>query len=588
MAEHPTSIFDASKRARIAVSIGVTSFSLFAMSLLLNPAQQYKLSVYNVVPLPVWSLLVIGVGTSVFLTVFGQTKKVRLSGSILAWSGAVLITAIPFFRSYVFFGRFDTLNHLGIIRDFLAGVSANTVIYPALHLLSSTTVLVTGLAPEKVLIGILPVFVLLYALGMYCIADRWEKNRWALAVGSLVPLSVPFVIVVRLPKLLPIPTVTAILLFPFLLYLFFAGLSFNRRFLIVLLIAATAHVLYHPQHALLFAVGAIIGSVVVRILYRREPVLRIGFMLPTYVAVFLTFWISSKPGFAGALTGVYEGLQSDTGVVEGATPSGTSLAAVGGSLIEVGIKVFVSRTILILCGCVIALYLYARYRHRLKPSHKQSYVLGFSAGALLFIPIFATSVARSQMFRYVGLLMLFLLISVIIYLSDDKLADLSGTDRSVLNYVIAIAVFLSFVTALPTTYKSPYVYQPSEQVTEATFEGYEYTFEQHFTRPVLTIENSPDRYRNALYGKYLSSQQLRGPPKYPSTGTVGPRMNNRTFHNVTGTLIVPAYARIQNRDMYKGVDYSRADFQYLEMSAGISKVYSNGGTTVYQGWNNTV
>jgi hypothetical protein len=179
------------------------------------------------------------------------------------------------------------------------------------------------------------------------------------------------------------------------------------------------------------------------------------------------------------------------------------------------------------------------------------------------------------MFRYIGASMIFLPILFIIYMSGRE----DPRFRPEVRHMVAVLLLASVVTAVPIAYKSPYVYQPSDHVTEGEFDGYRFVFENRHERPLRAVETSPDRYEKALYGG--------GPPvelEDPEGETDIPVVFNitgRDLDTTRGTVVVTEYARVRYLQLYPGLGYSEADFAYLESGPRIDKLYSNGGTEVY-------
>lgn len=558
---------------RSGFAFGCLALSLAIYAITLSVPTGYELSIYAGPPRVAWGLLLISMLISIVLVVYGATNG-RRAGLVLSTGVVLTITSAPLLRSYEFFGRFDGLNHLGLVKDMLADVSATTTIYPATHLLSATIVRITGLSASDALMMATPIFMLLFVCGFYSIATRWGTSPVGKAVITLVPMTIPFIIPVRLPKLQPAPTNLALMMFPVLLYLLFNSLRSRRRFTICLLILASSHVLYHPQWALVLAVGIFIGNAFIFIMSDNTNIARPRFGLPVYVGVLITAWLYTKPSFWGAVENVLVGLQSDTGVVEGATPSGTSLSAVGGSLFEVGLKTFASKLLLIAVLIMFGIYTYVKLNNDRALSKREIYVFGFIFTVLPFAPIFAVSVARSQMFRYVGATVLFTVIFLAIYNSERTVPN----DPLRLHHVAVILLFLSAVTMLPIAYKSPYVYQPTDHVTQGDLDGHEFVFTHEHERPLRALGTTPDRYRNALFGSF--------PPQEAQGGAeinmpLGINITERNLDETNGTFLVTEYTRKQYIELYPEIPYFEEDFSYLETGPGINKLYTNGGMRVY-------
>jgi len=556
---------------------GMLSLSLAVYVSTLNPPSEYELSMYAGPPWFVWVLIGTAMVVSVVLAVYGKEARSRHAGLVLSTSTVVVIGTLPLLRSYQFFGRFDALNHLGKLHDVLAGVSANTTIYPAIHLLSAVIVRVTGLSPEVALLVTTPVFVLLFALGLYSIVLHWGVSSLGKAVTGIVPLTLPFLISVRLPSLQPLPTVAALLMFPLLLYLLFNGLQARRRFTICFLVIAASHVFYHPQHALVLALGIFLGNLIVMLSPLGDSSVRPRFGFSVFIGTLLGAWLYLKPGFWGAVQTVLSGIESDTGVVEGASPSGENLETVGGSLVEIGIKVFGPKLALLLGLVVLSSYLFVRLDGERRPSNKELYLGGLLLAAGLFVPLFAVAFARSQMFRYVGTGMIFIAVLLSVYNSERVVPRYHPGVR----HLVAVLLLVSALTTLPIAYQSPYVYQPGDHVTEGEFDGYEFVFENQHSRPLRTFGTDQDRYRNALYGRAWPAQAREA--NVEGITPTRSYVTNRTIDEANGTFLLTEYTRARWLRLYPELGYSEADFEYVESAPEIHKLYANGGTAVYAG-----
>lgn len=558
------------------VAVGAALLTLAMVVARVTAPTRYELSLYSGPMVLFWACVGTAMLAATVVAVYGRTALGRGAGIALGWAAAAVISGLPTLRSYYFFGRFDALNHLGTVKDLLAGVSVTETIYPAMHLLTTGLVSVTGLPPRVVLRSLPPVFVLLFALGYSALASRWSAGGVGNTLGGLVAVQLPFLVVVRLPKIQPLPTVFGLLFFPLLLYVLFASLAGARRFTLCLLLLLSAFAFYHPQHALLLALGMCVGNAALWWIGDRSA---IGprFAPPAYTVVLLTVWLTTKPEFRGAVGWVLGGVQSETGVVEGATPSGTGLAEVGGSLPEIAAKVLGPKVMLLGGLAAVALYAYRALDDRTRPPARTAYALSFAVAAGVFVPPFALTSARSQMFRYVAAGTVFALVGLILYVGRWDRRAYSFDVR----HVIAVVLVLTAVTSLPIMFKSGYVYQPNDHVPEREVDGYRFVFENGHAEPIRTISAAPFRYRNALYGKERSTDMERLNHRF--SGLLGANVTNRDLATTSGTFVVTEYSRARYVDLYGGLGYDSGDFEYVDRGPGVDKVYANGGTAVYVG-----
>jgi len=128
---------------------------------------------------------------------------------------------------------------------------------------------------------------------------------------------------------------------------------------------------------------------------------------------------------------------------------------------------------------------------------------------VLFAAFMVASLSVQQ-FRYLGFIMVFVTIFVAVAFADGipfGLPIRSPTTRTTL----AVGVFALLLVPWPAmVFTSPYIYQPSSQVTERTMEGYETSFEQRDPEVLHTgVRGGPRRYVDAYHGTTGTNSRRR-------------------------------------------------------------------------------
>jgi hypothetical protein len=238
---------------------------------------------------------------------------------------------------------------------------------------------------------------------------------------------------------------------------------------------------------------------------------------------------------------------------------------------------------------IAGLVMLATLTRRLDDSPDRNALLTYLTVA--FAPIFVLFLAfmvaslSVQQFRYLGFIMMFVTILVAVAFADGipfGLPIRSPTTRTTL----AVGVFaLLLVPQLAMVFSSPYIYQPSSQVTERTMEGYETSFEHRDSEVWHTgIRGGPRRYVDAYHGTTGSNTA--------ADGTTFEGKDEMIPFAVWGNNMTEFYSRcryvaLEQSDyqrevgLYDGFRYSEAGFERMETDPRIHRVQSNGDFRLY-------
>ncbi|GAB3673247.1 hypothetical protein [Halopiger thermotolerans] len=555
------------------------ALSIGTLAAVLTPATGYELSIYRSTPAIVWASLLCSLVIPVVLAFVATSRRIRVVGIGISWAAAVVLTALPYLRGYWLYGRFDPLNHRGIVIDLTHNINPlETTIYPNMHILTHSISTITGIDSNRALLLIPPLFVLVYCFGIYTITARVSRTTLSRTIGATVPLTFVWLIGVRHPKVVPAPTVAALLLLPFVLFvviLAYQQTTTGSR--ITAIGVLVAFVFYHPQHTVVLLGGLLFLLAVKKIdLPSRRPTTTSTtiFSLALIEGVVTIYWLLSRPQIAGTIRGTILSLQRSASV-SNAAPAESGLQMVGGSLLELAIKVLLPKGILALSVAVlVVLYLY-RGETALFRLPTVWLLIGIACSAVVFSLLFAVIGMRSQMFRYIGLLSTLAAISFAI-LGGEYRPRFPNAFRAAIVAIILVAT----LATVPITYQSGYTYQPNNQVTESSVSGYEFAFENGNADvgEIHTIENRPSRFVHAIYGKHHSKQL--GHISWQSERSIVLPHFRATTLNESGYLMITDYAEEQHVELYRGLRYSETDFD--RVAASSDRIYSSKGATLYR------
>ncbi|MCU4743585.1 hypothetical protein [Natronoglomus mannanivorans] len=588
------------RASKILISISYFGLFLAYTSANRSPATGYELSIYQSTPLVFW----LGVGVTALTSIYlVQTYRggVQVSGMVTGLLAIISVVSIPYLRGYFYYGRFDALNHLGTVIDMLSGtIEVNEIMYPGLHMFTVGFSLLTGLEPRQALLMTVTVFVGLFLvtapLATYYVTNNLEIRSTAWLVG---PLLLP-VLAVRIPRFEPTPTLVALLFLPTCIIVTLNHLEYNNQSVrVVSILVLSGLTLYHPQQTVVY-IGSLIVFVTGCLLLQQIGRPIDGYhrlaTLTMLGVVIVAVWLSSQPGFTGAVAEVIIGLQSNpTG--SGATPQGESVEAVGLTLFEIFMRTFLVEAI---AASIVAVtvfgYLLPKTRSTIPVRDRPFTLLSVIIGpASVFLLVFFAIGEQSQFLRYVSYMLVIGTLIVPIGLHWIINENVIGRHSTTIVGLILVVLLLA---TIPSFHASPYLFQSNQQVTEGQMNGYKKTFDhQEPDTSVTGVTTSVYRHRNALYGKTASEQGRLGLQSV--TRAIQPPNNLRSYwrhsyihysfndQNLPNAVERNTYVIVTDRDyadrieLYGGLAYTKTDFEYLDRDPLINKPISNGDAEIY-------
>ncbi|WP_017343087.1 hypothetical protein [Halorubrum sp. T3] len=207
--------------APVALAVGYLALAAGIAAARAAPATGYEVSVYAATPAVTWAALAVAGGVSIAVCL--SDERYLAPAVLLAGLGAATVAGLPLIRGYHFYGRADSLVHLGFARTISGGGDPLDLLYPGGHLIATSLTKVAGVEITRAMMLVMWTYTLSFFASVACCVWFLVPDRRALAVGAFSAF-----------LLLPINNVSTYLHFhtysigmlftPFVLYLVFAHL----------------------------------------------------------------------------------------------------------------------------------------------------------------------------------------------------------------------------------------------------------------------------------------------------------------------------------------------------------------------------
>ena len=555
----------ANRATRILLSLFLLGLSSSVLYIRRTPIDGYTLDIYADPWAGMLILALIVAGTIAYVTIDPENTPFLGIGIVAMW----LILSFPLIRGYFYYGTGDPLSHLGFLRSIIETGGVD-LIYPSMFTMSAFTVLLTDRSLRFGLLlssSVLMVPWLIFLPLSARITDRGSLP----ALGWAVPWSLLLITPIStFPR--PHPATQALFLSPLLLYVYLRGLRsgiFQLFFGIVYLF----FLLLHP----LIAVSMLfLLTTHLAILWWTSEVRKPRMVFILFGAAVVSWaWIQSTRAFTIIVaTTTIKIVSSGVATGGGASSRVSSLTAVGVNPVYYGAKVGFKYVVFGLLGGVSVLF--AAYRR-----DWSELALAFSSISLVVLTgVFVASGKLNIWTRSFALVMV--LVTVFAIHGVARYFPSSAQTTPVGRYIIGFVVIVGVLSAIPTIHSSPYTLQPNNQVSEATYDGYETSF-AHQKPGIRRTETRPRsiRYARAIYG-FSSGTATRDPSRYRSD-KIPDHFRDRRL----GEDTEPKYLTISRADfvtdarLYGGFRYASGDFAYLRGEPAVQRVVDSGGLTQY-------
>ncbi|MFO7832630.1 MAG: hypothetical protein R6V31_00885 [Halohasta sp.] len=582
---------------KVLLAVGSLAFAGALVAAYSRPATGYELSIYRSTPIGFWiGGIVAGIlGLTVAFSP-PASRRIRAIGLGLVTGVAFSVFALPLVRGYFFYGAGDSMTHLGWARELHAGtLSPLGFVYPGVHTLAAYLAELGSRELTDTLQFVpLVVFPFVSVVFTALCVQYLTDSQWGLPVGVaagllLVPINHLSI------HLLAHPSSQAVLFLPLVLYLVLRyvtapaeGSTLATPIGVALAVVCVAMVFIHPQEALslLLLLGGV--AVVQLAATRWRPTSRIARHRPIYAHAAVTFlvfasWLPQHDRPLGRIQFVLSQFQQ-VGVTAGAESTDTqaaSLAAVGGSIEELFVKLFgVALVVSVIAAALMAATLLGRLTDR--PTGRRALVTYLTAGlvplGMAFLVVFAAD-QGDHYFRFLGFIMV--PVTVLGAVGIVALAGRAGSVVSRRTVAAGLVVVLTVALAAQAAavHPSPYYYQSNGHVTERSMAGHTVAFDHRVDDTVfMGTRSGPRRYVQTYYGRPTADQV-----GFPDTGVPGPVFNT----NLSTAYDDDRYLGIQESnyatevELYDGLRYSADGFAALERRGNIHRVQDNGGFRLY-------
>jgi hypothetical protein len=589
--------------------------AIFLIIAYTGQASGYEISIYQAYPWYFWLLLIACSSIGIFLLVEEALSQKKTGWwqaglAIVIVSNSILLL-LPLFRGYYAHGFFDTLVHLGFIRDIEmtghfgeAGVRGENF-YPATHILAVSLAYTSGLNANIVIQIIPPLFFSFYVLSLYHLAKSLTQNMsqslLITAFGAL-PLftSTNEILTSFFPRLM------TVFLIPFVMDIYYrSSLSWQYRsaykkiFVTILLIQP----FMHPYDGGLFLIGIFLSIYISLQIYRKASRYRIKESNPVILelqnsiwntclilSVMWFFWFSNFSMFGLQVRRVRDFLAGDIRASEAERYFFWLQRAEVPfeDAVTLFLKMFGNRLMYFIISSVISVMTWWKLflvRDRIAPTYVVFSFLFIVSVALLVISFF--SPYEIGYARFIGYA-----VFASTMVNGMGLYQLHQRIRKTKFLTLATTIFLivSLSLGVFNSYYSPFINAANQQVTVANIKGMSWFLERR-DESLLTDEIAFTQYAHAraLHGCQKEYKNIRYPreiepmlpehfgyTKYP---TYGASIHSDRY------LLINKLSRIyftERIPQYPNAwRWTPADFERLENDYTVSVVYRNGDFEIF-------
>jgi len=593
------------ERTTMELALGA-GFLLVALAVFVArraPATTFERSIYASTPLAALLCFVIAILIAVVASLYATAYR-RGAGVCLGGTTIVAFVGLPLVRGYHFLGSADPLTHLGWTRDIASStVQPHGLFYPAYHTFSLAIGRLTGVPLENALL-----LATLFLFGAFVVhvplaARALSSSERAVGVAAVAAwLILPINHVAT--HLLPHTNSLALLFLPVVLLLLVLYLTRAPRsrhlhglvtpFGVALAIGSAALVVMHLQHAVNLLMVFVSVVLVQYVTSRRTDSDPIVFQQPLgaqtgLLTAFVIGWAATHSTTNRAVSAVLASLfRADVGAVSEVAQRGSSLLAVGGSLVDLFVKLFLVSGVFAL---LTVAYLAVAHTKLLTVPDEQRGVLTHLAvafvplTALLGVYFFGTP---KMSFRQMGFI--FVVATVVGALAFTRIADWFAARTGPQQFVPAVVLVLCLLLSLAVVFPSPYMYKSTPHVTAQDVSGHETAFDiRAGGTPYATIGSVPSRYGDAIRGTYENDD-------IDYTGDGSGFVDPTAFNDGAFAAAYPAdsYYLLLTRgevetqlEVYDELNYRAAAVAGLEEDRRVDRVHSNGAFEVYLVGNET-
>ncbi|WP_144920811.1 hypothetical protein [Halorubrum salsamenti] len=597
---------------KLLLAVGFIAVAIGTIVAWQSPATGYEVSVYAGTPLIFWVGVSIGFLSAATVTLASCRDRIAGVSVGLGALTAIAIGSLPVIRSYRFYGRADSMTHLGWAADLMSGrMRFGDLFYPGGH--STTTLLADsmGLPIERAMILFAALYFALHVAFIPLVAKAlFEDGRLTVIAAFSGFMMLP---INQISSGLYFHTYSmATLFFPVFLYALVKHLTSKPKdgpligrigaWNIVIAVLGAVLVITHPQLAL--NVVILLGTLVVlHLVFRNRRNLFVSNLRPVYgVFVFIgVCWVVWVVQF-GRVFDVGERVMLATyDTLFGAAQAGggnvgsqvDSARSVEATLFELFVKLFLVPAVYSLLGTLAVVVSLRtplvgtdRSERATEVEHRgRSVVTYFGSAGLVLGPFFLAHFmgpVSHLFFRHYGFAMVF--VAVLGAAMIHRLGTLIPTGRwlAVAKPLALGLLAVALVLSLLTLFASPYMYNASHHVTDQHMSGYEAAIEYRGEDVQWSgIRRGPGREFDAL----VPGVGLYTRPAV-STG-VSTRGDDDLRLLLEGAADEARYLPVSRSDIdrevtaYRELRYSESMLESIGSRSGVHHVHDNGEFDLY-------
>ncbi|WP_277521495.1 hypothetical protein [Natrinema salsiterrestre] len=575
-------------RKRGLLTIGFLALTGAILTAYSTPATGYELSLYSNTPLSFWVLFGCALFVALLVSIRANTDWNRRLALALSGISMGAFVGLPVLRGYRFYGAGDALTHLGWMRSVQSGIiSPFELKYPALHTITTFFAVTIGIdltqAASLVIVLLSCLFFLFVALSTSLVFE----SRYSTAVGAfgaflLLPVTALSTYIVPHAMSQAI-FFSAVYIYILLQYIQSSASSRTPSAVGVLfVITSFALVVFHPQLAA-HLIAVFCGICIMQYLYRyyrnSHPVVDHRPIYGQSLALVVAFlaWTANHDFFGGvveyAISSAVTYFVADGTAASSVNSKSESLAAIGGSVITIFLKLFSSSVVFFGLTGLLLLWAILKKNGTLT-SNTNGLLPYFTISLITLAGIFGLYffASYSEMyFRVFGLMMVFITITGSVTIAYSIISFSGQIPKTVLQSVVvvgfAIVLFLSLLTVFP----SPYIYNASPHVTDMSMEGHEKAFEtQDANVTFVGIRAGPNRHADAIHGNLDRTQ------KY--SAITGEEIDEGITQQYSADryIIITQADRAREIRSYQELRYSQSQLASISSQRGVNRIQSNG------------
>jgi hypothetical protein len=599
----------------------IASFMLLVAALLLiileSPASGYELSFYGSVSPLIWVFLIISIIGGIIIIVhqaFADNKKSHwwLVGFVVLMLNYFIITIMPALRGYVLYGSGDILSHAGTIQDLVStGHFEPDNFYPITHILAAQLAQICSIDYIVVMNYAPAVFAFLYMLGLYLLSTAMLQNR-----GQVLLVTVSGALLIAWGHISLgsryglFPTSMALLMVPFILYLYFKHFDTSKKmaieFSVLLILMLVLFPFFHPFATVMLCLTFIIIELS-KVLYTRitmdrgvnkgnpiSPMHRVSIFPAVLLFIVFFMWMSERQTFAGPIQNVYTYFSGELAASSRGAMMSESLGKLGLAMFDtviLGLKMFGDHAIYAILGIIGAVIIMKSVfsSRDVQSGNLFTFVGCFAICALALLIMLPQNLGFTPM-RVLGFISIFSTV-----LGGFALYELfKKRDRYKAIYATVVILIIAFTAVIGVfhTYNSPYTMRPNDQITEMEMRGFYWAFSysDQDSSFISFTTTSDYRFADAILGRSAAEERRDIQRKPWLEGYfIQDHFNYSQYQTFGESFDKDKYIVITKRDVLCYTElwpqierFNEGDFAKLETDPSVNKLYSNSEVKAYR------